>query len=743
MSMFRTLTSAAMAVTLVAAGTTVSVAGQDARALFQRALVAERAGDDLDAAAALYQQVVRESGSDRELAARALLQLAGIEERQGRAGARQSYEAIAVGFADQVEVAALASARADALDAAAALAPSADTAGGPVKRPFSLWAGVMSPNGRYVATANPNEPDRWRDLGYYGLFVRDLQTGSVRQLDGQDYSQETRPRLGVYQDFVWSPDSTRIVYWRRVNIEPGATGRRHEIRIAKIDGSTPRVLVPTTESAIWPLDWSADGRQILASLRNNVVEARRQPELGLISVADGSIRRLNASSGHGLGYCWSASGLSPDGQLAAYSLGARLAYELPEGPQAAVDCDVYVAPVDGGEERPLIASPYHDQFVAWTPRGNLLFLSDRGGTMDLWLAMVNAGQVVGLPTRVARDVGHLYTMGFTQQGALYFLGPGHQRPINPGGSVLNPYENDVVQAELDPASGRLVGPAMPVSPSHPGRNHSPSWSADGKFLAYRTRHPRAMVWNGISVLSLETGEERQVVPQITASLAQQQVFVEPGGRTAIAATQAPHSTLYRIDLDTGAATELGPIGAEMVLAPDARSVAYIALPDRRAVVVRNLIDGQERTVFEAPEEARVSSLAISADGVQFTIRQNTRDETRILVGPMTGGEAHEVYRSTGVGVNQKSTWSPDGRYIYFIEKPEQNVTAEALFRVPVGGGPAEPMGLETDGTTIWNLGIDPSGRVITFSTELFGDPQEWVLDNFLPAHELVPRPVRR
>jgi signal transduction histidine kinase len=68
---------AAIAVTMLVTGAHQALAqsGQD---LFQQALVKERADGQLQDAIALYERIVRESSGDRELAARALVQMGGV-----------------------------------------------------------------------------------------------------------------------------------------------------------------------------------------------------------------------------------------------------------------------------------------------------------------------------------------------------------------------------------------------------------------------------------------------------------------------------------------------------------------------------------------------------------------------------------------------------------------------------------------------------------------------------------------
>lgn len=83
----------------------VAQKGQD---LFQQGLVKERAEGKLEEAIQLFQRVVREFGSDRNLAARAWLETGRCYEKLGRPEARKVYERILRDYRDQAQVAKLA-----------------------------------------------------------------------------------------------------------------------------------------------------------------------------------------------------------------------------------------------------------------------------------------------------------------------------------------------------------------------------------------------------------------------------------------------------------------------------------------------------------------------------------------------------------------------------------------------------------------------------------------------------------
>ena len=74
---------------LLAGVCTLALAQRSGNDLFQQALMKERSQGDLKGAIDIYQRIVKEFGSDRRLAARALLEMARCQEKQGGEQARQ------------------------------------------------------------------------------------------------------------------------------------------------------------------------------------------------------------------------------------------------------------------------------------------------------------------------------------------------------------------------------------------------------------------------------------------------------------------------------------------------------------------------------------------------------------------------------------------------------------------------------------------------------------------------------
>jgi hypothetical protein len=101
---------------LLALALSLTLVGQNAQQTYQRALVLEQASGNLKEAIELYSQVMKSAGPDRALAARALVRIAGAQEKLGqKSEAADSYARILKTYPEQREQAALAQERLNAL----------------------------------------------------------------------------------------------------------------------------------------------------------------------------------------------------------------------------------------------------------------------------------------------------------------------------------------------------------------------------------------------------------------------------------------------------------------------------------------------------------------------------------------------------------------------------------------------------------------------------------------------------
>jgi Tol biopolymer transport system component len=348
-----------------------------------------------------------------------------------------------------------------------------------------------------------------------------------------------------------------------------------------------------------------------------------------------------------------------DGQgLRRLGLGAAPAWS-PDGSRLAFNGradEVFVVNADGDQQRQLgVGDDLH-----WSPDGSELAFVTPDNTPAPNALMVASAEG-GAPTTLAQGVGRL--LGWTPDGA--------QLAYLSGGSD---------------ASLLLVGRGGGA----PTRL-APSWFID------------TLRWSpsGTAALAL-AGEESYIVWR-DGSGARQLAAVDPrwtrdGRILASGSVTVPPRILSRVD----GRAELVPlaIGAQLALAPDGRSVAY--LRDKR-LFVSPTDRAEERAL--APGLRVVGRAAWSPDGRSLAVAGQRDATSAIFVVGADDGVARQLVECSNI---QRCApfWSPDGATLFFTD-------GGTLFAVPAGGGVAPAVGaaaepqLSPDGRQIAYLGPSP------------------------------------
>jgi Tol biopolymer transport system component len=644
---------------------------------------------DMRAAIDGYKRIVDKAGSNREVAAQALLRLAESYEKLKDAEAATIYARIVREFPERKE-------------ATTARARLGGTGGTPpaasAKNDRAVWTGPnvdmtgrVSGDGRLISFV---------DQGTGRLMIRDVAANADRALTA------TAPNRQRPQWSAVSKDGKQIVYeW---------VGTRPEVHVAALTAGgllEPRRLVVANAVSFSSFDWSPDGKWIAAALE--LTDGTGQ--IGVIAVADGSFRSLKSVGRGVVGKVTNPSSIffSPDGKYVAYD-------RPPTG--TSQQRDVFVLAVDGNRDVPAVAYGNNDFVMGWSADGSrLLFRSDRTGSWGLWAQPFADGTAQGTPELLKTDIGRSVSLGVTASGTLYLY-----KRIS---------TRDLTIASIDLDSGKLLGPPVGFPEGFVEGAQNAAWSPDGKYLAYLVTCNNGC----LAIRSVATGQVRRLAPTMSNLGVPSW---SPDGRSLLASGRdvAGREGILRIDAQSGEASAvITGEGLQVVSggwSPDGSKVYFNRID---GVAERDIASGSERMVHREAGGLRLAHLSPDRRHV-FGIGafDPSTQSAGFVVVPVAGGQPRELFRvSASEGFSPGPfQWTPDSRAILAI----QNVgSRKELWLVPAAGGPHRKLDIDPN---IWFAGttggrdngfsLSPDGRSIAFQTGNAA-AEVWALEHFLPT----------
>ncbi len=324
--------------------------------------------------------------------------------------------------------------------------------------PGTSVLGAPTSDGRLLTCVDPSSRD---------LAVLDTFSGKLRRLTNKgkaalnEFAYFSAPsRDGSQVAFAWFND-----------------GGFYELRVVPISGGEPRVLYRNQEAGfVQPTSWSPDGKQILTLF----FRKDNTSQIALVDAQTGAVRVLRS-----LNWVYpKRMEISPDGRWIVYD---SFASDQP-GPR-----DIFVLAIDGSRETKVVDSPGEDLFPAWSPDGReILFASDRSGTMDAWAIPIEDGRASGEARVIKRNLEGFMPMGITARGNLFY-------------GIRTGTTNIVVMDSH--------GSSKVMQTRTPGYNSAPAWSRDGKQIAYLSRRGAAnfgVQGRVIVVRDVASGSERDL-----------------------------------------------------------------------------------------------------------------------------------------------------------------------------------------------------------------------------------------
>jgi Tol biopolymer transport system component len=539
-----------------------------------------------------------------------------------------------------------------------------------------------SPDGRYVAFVDWTTGD---------VAMHEVSTGLDRHLTEKGTWTENG---GWAEEPLFSPDGRQVAY-SFGNVRVPNANFQYELRVVTLGDTTQRIVHALTPRDSWivPLDWSAAGGILVEICRGP--DRDRVTELAVVHPTSGAVRVLRtiARAADNL----HEAAFSPDARFVVYRQGKNLR----------------MIGTDGSGDRSLGVEIRW--LLGWAPngRGVLVHASARS-TTGIWLVPLSNSRQAGEPVLVRGGMAAFVPAGLA--GDHYYYRVPVEAPR-------------VYVTSVEIPSGRTLAPPMAVTSPVEGRGTGPSWSPDGRSLAYSVfdfseRTQRIMVrdLNGDAVRELAT---------VAGTLAR--TAWAPDGRAVYA---IEGGSVVRIDVRTGVVgepVEYGGRGA--TIAPDGRLVYARNAPERddlaSGLFVRDLATGAERQLYDGP--AATHALGISPDGRDLAVVLHTAAPraSRLVIVPLAGGAMREVARAeypmefnaSAVG---SVNWTPDGRTI-LVRAWSQDPEVSQILAVPAAGGQPVPV-MRASGR---NHTFHPDGRRMAYSAGESRD-ELWVLDDLSP-----------
>lgn len=576
----------------------------------------------------------------------------------------------------------------------------------PLSPPMSDNIGRPSRDGRY-------QP--YMDFPNSNLWYWEMATGASHQVTFVDpNSGDGGSRSAM------SPTGDRIAYsWY-------TRGRGYDLRVVEVASGQTSVLMAHGAVA-WhtPLEWSADGSQILSWLEH----ADGRVDMALVPV-DGAEPRVLRSFQRG--HPRQAS-LSPDGRF--------VVYDVPRDFQSMQSQLMILDTRQPAQPRVLIDERANNLSPFWTPDGSgVFFTSSRSGTLEGWVVPVSNGFAQGQPMQVASQLAGALPLALTADGAYHYL--------------LDTSDLDVYAVSVDftPGASSTVGAPARISPAVVGGRAGPGWSPDGRRLAFITRVPSTSLQlslnrgaNRITILEVGSGQYRDVVPRLSAlNLAAPRW--SPSGRTvAVRGISLDNQVGYfEVDVTTGetvpllleSATNETGYGAYQ-WSSDGKALIY--RHDPRGIVARDIATGDETILVDwrANGFTGFHGFNISPDGASIAFGTGTGrgpNLTRSVYVQTAGGPPRALFAVARPEFVVVQGWTPGGDVLFTRYKQGEDATVipHQLWRVSTAGTDASDTTVRIPGfTQPYFTAGSPDGRRLAYT---LGQTraEQWVMKGFLP-----------
>jgi Tol biopolymer transport system component len=345
----------------------------------------------------------------------------------------------------------------------------------------------------------------------------------------------------------------------------------------------------------------------------------------------------------------------------------------------------------------------------------LLEPAGHNGSKELWVVPVSAdGRAVAPPTSIQLPSESFEPLtGWSAQNKIGLI-------------IETP---TLVAIYTVPASGGNATQLTPVTSGYAA--FEPRWSPDGKTIWFRVGFPPALGYvpaGGGKISTVPTGSnkgEKSQLPEAIESIPSGGNAVSPDGTMVVfAGMRSPHAAgpyLWTIPVAGGEPVQLTKDPGDdhyPCWFPDGKTVAFLR---DKAIYTVSVTGGELRQITSASEAVAFAGIACSPDGQSVAY---FGDDRTLRIKPLSGGEARIVTKVAALWRDCEISWSPDGNRIAYS-------AGSKIWIVSSGGGAPEEVKTALAGRHT-NLAWSPDGKTIAFSAVQGGEPELWLMEDFLP-----------